>query len=149
MAGTIGSSTPSFPVTLASPGSQFRAGAQAPGPPVQLTPVSTSEPAVAPPPAAVPAAPPQAVGTSGLVMPPRPAVGSTRPRASNGIFIEFDKQRWFNSGPAIAFDVTRFTRIGEYHGLPVYAERAGSPATIYIPATVGASEVVTPYTKRK
>ena len=68
---------------------------------------------------------PPSIGTSGRVFSSRPTAVPAPPRggAADGIFIEFDNRRWFSSGPPVPFDSRRFTKIGEFHGFPVYATR--------------------------
>jgi hypothetical protein len=92
---------------------------------------------------------PQVTGTSGRIAAnaaPRPVI--RRAGAANGIFVEFDHARWFSSGPPAPLDATRLTRIGESHGFPVYALRAGDRSTIYMPVSQD-MEFVAPYTRRK
>jgi hypothetical protein len=75
---------------------------------------------------------------------PKPVV--RRPRAANGVFVEFDGARWFSSGPAATFDARDLTRVGELHGLPVYAA-PGRGGTIFVPVAEGL-DLVAPYSKR-
>lgn len=155
LAGTSGSSVASLPVgvppavTSAGPTSPL----QAPAPPVagSQTVANESAPAPLPPnlrpaPARTVAAPP--VGTAGRAMRPvsRAAVRIRRP-ASNGIFVEFDRAKWFSSGPPVSPDSLKLVRIGEWRGFPVYAERAAD-STIYIPIAEGL-DALAPYSKRR
>jgi hypothetical protein len=64
----------------------------------------------------------------------------------NGIFIEFDRAKWFSAGPVESFSAERFTPIGNYFGWPVYRDVGGSAATIWVP--VVADGPVAPYSKR-
>jgi hypothetical protein len=152
LAGTVGSTTPSFPVVsaAASAGSgELAAVPQAPGPPTGVaamsppsmppTAVSGSEETVGP------------VGTSGIN---RPAPGrenrlvsATRPEGLNAIYVEYGGRRWFNDGPAVALDKTPLKQIGQHHGIPVYAAPS-SENTIYIAVAESAGAVVTPYSAR-
>lgn len=175
MAGTSGSSAPSFPVAT-SPGT-VTALPQAAGPPTLASPIVFDEPFArlsAPQGAPVMAASatpvlstasvslaeargnlqrerllvsPQPVGTSGRAAPaPARRPVARRPQAANGIFIEFDGARWFSSGPSALFDEKIFTRVGELRGLPVYTAR-GRGATIFVPVAEGL-DLVAPYSKR-
>ena len=38
--------------------------------------------------------------------------------AANGIFVEFNNQRWYSSAPPAALDLATLRRIGEWHGFP-------------------------------
>jgi hypothetical protein len=79
-------------------------------------------------------------------------LSAARPEGINGVFVEYDGRRWFSSGPAVRLDATRFTRIGDYRGFAVYAEReAASPgplATIYISVAKSATGLIAPYSQR-
>lgn len=160
MAGTSGSSAPSFPVTspaeiapgmvTASPVLQAAAPPMLGSPIVfDNTPARQTAVLVAPM-----AAPPQAVGTSGRAPLPvgtsgrvAPAPAARRPQAANGIFIEFNDARWFSSGPPALFDAKIFERVGELRGLPVYTAR-GRRATIFVPVAEGL-DLLAPYSKRE
>jgi hypothetical protein len=163
IAGTTGSSAPSFPVASPAeiaPGMVTAAPIpQAAMPPILASPIVFDQAVMRPSAASGPvlsmpvstsrrvtrvASP---VGRSGRVAPAsarRPA--ARRPQAANGVFIEFDDARWFSSGPARLFDAKIFTRVGELRGLPVYTER-GRGATIFVPVAEGL-ELVAPYSKR-
>ncbi len=159
VAGTVGSTTPEYPVVLPSEESgQAAVGmagiAQAPAPPT-MAPYANL-PATAP--RANVIVPPPPTGTSGtLAPPPAPRAASTRrgsgsalrPGALNGMYIEFDHARWFSSGPTTLLDPSRFTRIGDYRGFNVYRDRAGSPATIYVQLAQNVTSYVTPYSRRR
>jgi hypothetical protein len=154
IAGTVGSTTPTFPVqasfgpfagTLTVP-----PVAQAAGAPMVR---SAGEREEMPPETTAPAsaATSEAVGTSGRVplsRVERPVPVPRRPKAANGIFVEFDNVRWFSSGVPVAFDPTRFRRIGELRGFPVYTAPGDGSSTIYIQIGEGL-EVVAPYSKRR
>lgn len=129
LAGTEGSTPPSFPIAnAAEPGSVEPRTPRAAGPPV------------GPP---VPARP---VGTTGTtaVIPTRPFASASRPQGLNGVFVNYSSRRWFNSGAAQPFDAASFTRIGTYATLPVYS-RSDMPGTIFIPVSAQASALVVPY----
>ena len=70
-----------------------------------------------------------------------------RPVGLNRVYLYFDNARWFAAGPTVEFSDDRFTRIGEHHGFPVYAERGGADA-IYIALVPGAPGLVSPYKRR-
>jgi hypothetical protein len=164
LAGTTGSSAPSFPV--ASP-AEIATGMmtttpvlQAAMPPTLGSPIlfdQAPERASAAPVAPIPSQP---VGTSGRLTAVRSPMGPSarvvparaprpvarRPEAANGVFIEFNDARWFSSGPATLFDARNFTRVGELRGLPVYTAR-GREATIFVPVAEGL-DLVAPYSKR-
>jgi hypothetical protein len=170
IAGTSGSSAPSFPVASPAEMALGTGGAvplpQAAGPPTLLGSPIPFEEAVARPssalalPSVAPVAVPNDVRMAPMPAPQQPVrvAGSVRaaapvrrpatrvPLAANGVFIEFDNARWFSSGPARLFDAKTFTRIGELRGFPVYTTR-GSGATIFIPVAEGL-DLVAPYTRR-
>ena len=159
LAGTSGSSAPSFVVILrASEGADtIAAGLQAPAPPTGApVPVGTGgvAPAAAPVSTAAPAAPavPAPVGTSGLMQVssrpvPTRIETAQRPVGLNNVFIEFQNARWFAAGPAVEFSSSRFTRVGEHRGFPVYQE-SGRTGTIYLSLLDGAPGLVAPYQTR-
>jgi hypothetical protein len=136
VAGTVGSSTPSFPVVIPSEqGAETTTLSpslpQAAAPPTLVPRPAAAEPAVTVDPAAVP----RPVATSGSTSPARPASArkhAVRPTGPNAVYIEYDRSRYFSSGRPVLFDTATFTRIGERLGLPVYT-RAGDPHTIYVP----------------
>ena len=118
---------------------------QAPAPPSQVG-ETVDRIALAEIPA--PVAAPPAVGTTGVqLLPAGPLATARRPEGLNGVFIEYGNQRYFSDGPAVRFDETRFTRVGEYRGFPVY-ELSGHARTVYIPALGGSPGVVAPYRAR-
>jgi hypothetical protein len=144
IAGTVGSTTPSFPVVRSS---EERGGPldQAPAPPIQSaeiyelgTPVGTVGRGAA--------AEPPDTGTEPAI--PAPAISpERRARTANGLFVPFDGKRWFSDGPAVAFEPSHLRRIGEYRGFPVYADRR-RPGTIFIPVTRDAGSLVARYSLR-
>jgi hypothetical protein len=152
LAGTVGSSAPSFPVA-ASTGLSFDGypfGPQAPAPPLLAglapdgqryrdhDPLATSgEPTVDMA---------DATRAAGLAAALRPL--SRRPDSANAIFIEYDNARWFSSGPPVAYDPSRFVRTGEKEGFPIYTERGGARRTIYVPIVKDAAGALAPYSRR-
>ena len=143
LAGTVGSTTPSFPVGRASEETGYMVP-QAPAPPGFAERINPLEMVDARAEVA-----PRAVGTSGYTPPPAaPVSAARRAETANGLFIEFDSRRWFSAGPAVALDPSRLTRIGDHHGFPVYAERSGDTRTIYVPVTSEAGGLVARYSLR-
>jgi len=159
LAGTSGSTVPSLPIEI--PSAVAAAGPiQAPAPPMLTSsplpdesttlptppePRSVESRAVTPSPQPASHARSVSVGTTGRVTHSRPAA-SRVPRASNGIFVEYDRARWFSSGPPQSLDLRTLDRIGEWHGFPVYAAK-GVDNTIYIPVAQGL-DALAPYSKR-
>jgi hypothetical protein len=147
LAGTTGSTAPSFPVInpseeILNPTTYGIAQAQSPS--TMLTQVIASEePAIA----AVPVAP---VATSGTVYePPRgPLVSARLPQGLNGVFVTYDDKRWFSSGQALLLDKASFRRVGDLGGFAVYA-REGDENTIYVSVTTQTETLVAPYTVRR
>lgn len=156
LAGTSGSSVAALPVDIRSSAARSAAPIlQAAAPPilgslsVDEFPAPPLQTAANRPPSTeddVRVAPP-AVGTSGRVVSSQRRV-STRNRrgAANGIFVEFDNRRWFSSGPPVSLDSRLLTRIGEFHGFPVYAAR-NAGTTIYVPVAQG-MDALAPYSRR-
>jgi hypothetical protein len=150
LAGTSGSSVSALPVEMASSSTgPATAMLQAPAPPIvgSAAPVELSsgpdqaDRGVA---GGQPAA--SSVGTSGRVASsPKLRI---RTDAANGIFVEFNDQRWFSSGPPVARDSRTLRQIGEYRGFPVYAAARQSDSTIYIPVARGV-DALAPFSKRK
>jgi hypothetical protein len=134
LAGTVGTTTPSFPVDrspdLASLVTQ--SGPQAAGPP-SVVAVDANQPPV---------------GTTGRVEGAAPAARSPRPsrRALNAVYIIYNGQRWVNAGPPVEMDA-RFAINGRYFGLPVYEDRHDVTGTIYVPVSEAASALLTPYSR--
>jgi hypothetical protein len=156
--GTSGSTVSALPVVISSAASPSREGApmlQAPAPPVVDSPVDQFA-VPPPPPAAIRPAPPihlapsfPAIATTGRVAnSPAPAAIRIRPQAANGIFVEFNKSRWYSSGPPVSFDPRGLTRIGDWYGFPVYVAAGAGDSTIYIPIAQGL-ELLAPYSKRR
>ena len=151
LAGTTGSTASSFPIESPSlPYSAPVAMVQAQSAPTGIVAVDRDVRALAgqeaPP---VPLDRP--VATTGYAREPAPAarpgdsMSARRPEGLNGIFITFNKQRWFSGGPAVMLARSRLTPAGTYNGLPVYADPS-KPNTIYVPVTPSADALVAPYT---
>ena len=158
VAGTAGSTTPAFPVI--TPAEQaldpwLALYPQAAAPPTRIAgsigDISRELTDVTPAPsrgAAVPV-PSGAVGAvgGGSPAPVRPWRSALQPKGINAVFVDYQNRRWYSSGPAVEFSATRFVRVGEYHGFPVYGEQ-GQERTIYVASTVAAEGLLTPYTSR-
>jgi hypothetical protein len=138
VAGTVGSTTPSFPVVL--PAEQddeaARAGLavhQAPG----ADPYGRT--------------PSDAVGLAGTTPPEEvePARIQTlrRPQGLNGVYIEYDGRTWFSDGPAVEYSPNQFIRVGDYHGFPVYREPGGR-RRVYIALFKDTPGLIAPYRLR-
>ena len=158
LAGTVGSSAPSFRVGL--PAEEAAPAAVSQGAVLSEVPVpvgtSGSVAAVGPPstaPAVVAAPDPAPVGTSGVMFdaPVRPAPTriqtAQRPVGLNTVFVDFQNARWFAAGSAVEFVAGRFTRIGEHRGFAVYQEN-GRPGTIYLSLIDGTPGLLAPYKSR-
>lgn len=139
LAGTVGSRAPSFPVVRSW---EVPAPApQTPGPPpIVRAPVDGTDPGF------VTAEQPRAVGTAGrgVALPARAVATGGTPRRDIALFVEFGGRRWFSAGAAAPLDRARMTRVGERHGLPVYAD-ARDAGAIYIPVSRDAAEFVARY----
>jgi hypothetical protein len=167
LAGTTGNTAPSFPTDIGVQGMMGTEGiavdlAQTPGPPDFARPydvapvgerarpvgsgqaVLTRSERVAVGPVSSEAI---AAGGQSIVYAPRgkPQATSPRRKALNGMWVEFDGQRWFADGTAEVFDSGQFSERGVYHGFTVYSRR-GERGAIYIPSVPG---LVTPYKLRK
>ncbi|MCA1561463.1 MAG: hypothetical protein LC753_11340 [Acidobacteria bacterium] len=156
VAGTVGSTTPSFPVVLpAEERLSEDTLLQAPVPPTGLE----SEPVRGydvPEPVgdATPAPVSSAVGTGGPAAVAAsvyhsPLQSAQKPRGLNGVFIPYNGRHWFSSGAAVAFQSLRFVQIGEYKGFPVYADKGQETDTIYVPFARGPITAVSPFSVRK
>jgi hypothetical protein len=161
LAGTVGSTAPSFTVVLPSEEALPTAASslQSPQPAPLPIPVGTTgfAPAAAPASptetAAAPAATPVPVGTSGgladpPLLPARTLIQTVqRPVGLNAVFVDFQNARWFAAGTAVEYTPNRFTRIGEHRGFDVYQE-GGQPGTIYLSLLGGAPGLLAPYRRR-
>lgn len=153
VAGTVGSTTPAFPVITPPEEDDVYLLPQAASPPTrvaisigdttrELTDLSPGAPAAVRTPA---------VGTAGSAV-PSPTGGAPigslrsalRPQGINAVFIQHDNRRWFNAGPAVDFSPTTFVQVGDYHGFPVYKE-SGKEDRIYVASKATAGAPLTPY----
>ena len=147
LAGTVGSSAPSFPVALSSDSSLDNVtGPMAAAPPrlAELaedaqfeTPVATGGDRTELDSMNVP--------LGELAAHARPF--ARRPDSPNAIYIDYSDARWYSSGPPVPYDPARFIAAGEKNGFPVYRDRAGDPLTVYMPIVKDGSAVA-PYTRR-
>jgi hypothetical protein len=152
IADTVGSLTPSFPVVRSTEqsGMEYVPGAgmvQAQAPPSRVGEIVDREGVETGEQPPVVAAPP--IGTSGShAGPVGPLATARRPQGLNGVFIEIASRRYFSDGPAVPFDEKLFTRVGDYHGFPVF-RHSGQADTVYIPPLGGAQSLLTPYRARQ
>ena len=148
LAGTVGSTAPSFVVSLPSENPSMdllKAPSPPTGVPVGTTGFIPTEPAAEPP-----APAPEPVGTTGPVMlsPARTRIQTVqRPVGLNTVFVDFQGARWFSAGPAIEYSPDRFTPIGEHLGFPVY-QLKGEPGVVYLALLQGTTGLVAPYKSR-
>jgi hypothetical protein len=149
LAGTAGSSAPSFPVALESDSGldTVNYGAMAAAPPfaelADDVPSNLSRP----------------VATSGVrteLDSMNVALGELaarahpfvpRPDSANAIFIDYSDARWYSSGAPVQYDPARFIAVGEKNGFPVYRDRAGDQLTVYMPVVKDGSAVA-PYRRK-
>ncbi len=75
-----------------------------------------------------------------------PALALPQRSAVEGMWIEFAAARWYSAGRALDHDATRFERVGDYRGFPVFRERDGSDGRIYV--TVTPDGPLAPYDRR-
>lgn len=141
LAGTTGSTLPAAPVAGPYDTVPYEpmptAIVRAQGPPARAEPVlGTGYPtAVGDLATEVPPAEPTA--GEAPYPPPGPLTTAREPQGLDAIFVEYQGQRWFGSGPAVDLDAAEFTRLGEYRGFPVY-RRGDDERTIYISVRAGA-----------
>jgi hypothetical protein len=150
LAGTVGSTAPSFPVDRDSEPTPDDAFLQAAGPPVlrefypsygdSVTDTTTTpvRPAAGP-----------AETTSEFSRPAGPLTTALKPTGLNAFYIDYKGRRWFSSGPTVLLDSSSFTSAGEYYGFPVYVAKDQQTETIYVPVASAARELLTPYSTRK
>jgi hypothetical protein len=153
LAGTVGSTTPSFPVVLPSDPASRVTPAYVQAPPDTIGRAVGTSGFIMSGPASAPAPAPEPIGTAGSIASEPAAAGplllatGRRPLGLNGAFLEFGGARWFASGPTVEFAADRFEQIGEHRGFTVYAAR-GARDVIYVPSIAGSPGLMTPYTQR-
>jgi hypothetical protein len=150
LAGTVGSSAPSFPVERASEATDFGSGiGQAAGPPTNVGAMTVGSAGPYPTDSSgtyVASAP---VGTGGQEERPAPAlaVRKAKPRPGKGInaiYVTYAGKKWVSSGSAVRMDPARFKSIGLYNGAAVY-EDASRPRTIYVAIPESSGTLLAPY----
>jgi hypothetical protein len=146
IAGTVGSTLPSFPVVHNPDPNEAYMPPQAPAPPTLIAPAIGTYPPIAVAPAAEPIVEPAA--TAGVVPPRGPLVSARLPEGLDGLFIQFRDRRWFSSGKAERLDPSLFTGIGDYRGFPVY-RKGDDKGTVYVAVTIAAGELIAPYSVRR
>ena len=158
LAGTVGSSAPSFPVVLPSEETLVGSGGSLEAPVISPLPVPVGTTGYVPATATAPGAPalaaaPSPVGTSGVLfdapaVPARTRIQTAqRPLGLNTVFVDFQNVRWFAAGGTVVYSPTLFTRIGEHRGFEVYQENAQT-GTIYLSLLDGAPGLLTPYRRK-
>lgn len=157
LAGTVGSRTPSFPidrdVELSAEGDDGVQGA------VPRGPFAAGREYVLVPRARLAdgrrqarAEEPFVAAGAVMVSPPGRDTGRTPPlalpqrSAVEGMWIDFADARWFSAGKAVDHEASRFERVGDYRGFPVYRERGGPASRIYV--TVTTDGPLAPYDRR-
>jgi hypothetical protein len=126
LAGTVGSTTPSWPVQVATnePGTASEI-AEAPVARDVVRPVATSGVATSCD-CPVATAGPVAVGTIGSITSAPPPLRNT------GISIRFQGSEYFSAGRTVPYTPKQFERIGDHHGFPVFRDQQGDTETIYV-----------------
>jgi hypothetical protein len=79
----------------------------------------------------------------------QPLRTALRPVGLNAFYIDYNGARWFNSGPATLIDTASLTRAGDYHGFAVYTSGERGQDTILVPVGETAESMMTPYTRRE
>jgi hypothetical protein len=157
LAGTTGTTLPSFPIALLPDGPIVPMAAGAPtNLPLSTGAIGAFTPEVTPPVVFVPAVAPVAAPACSCeaaavpavaVVPPLPAdrvavLSARRPDNNDGVWIRFDGATWVSSGVAEP-RTTAFTQVGEHAGFAVFRKQTGD--VIYLMSRDG---VMAPY-KRK
>lgn len=150
LAGTAGSTAPSFPIEPASQTAYTEEESirRAPAPPTGYTPDDRDVRPLANElperPVATTGFSPGAPAIPGTPVGGRVSLTAQKPEGLNAIFITFQNQRWFSSGPAITYEPSRFSPAGHYNGLPVYVDPS-KPRTVYVAVAASATGLVAPY----
>ncbi len=158
LAGTTGTTLPSFPIALLPEGPIVPMAAGAPtNLPLSVGAINTFTPEVTPPvvylPAVATAAAPAcsceaaavpAVAVAPPLPPDRVAVLSARrPDNNDGVWIRFDNATWVSTGVAEP-RTTAFTQVGEHAGFAVFRKQDGGDV-IYLQSREG---VLAPYRRK-
>lgn len=143
IAGTVGSTAPSFPVTRhgeqrPDPDRLFEAPAPPYRAPTYLDYYPTHALGIAP------AEPEPGMGVEAA--PRAPARPARLPGRNEGIFIDFQGRRWFSVGPAVHMRRAGMKQIGEHHGLPVLQQPRD--ASVYVPISNEPGAALVRYTRR-
>jgi hypothetical protein len=147
VAGTTGSTAPSFPVQR-DVESEASFPPAAAGPPTGRDGLGSYAPTGDVYPS--PGRPAATVGTRASATPPLTSLSTAQaPLGLNAFFIEYEGQRWFSSGPVVEREGSSFVRAGEYHGFPVYVQKDHPGDTIYVPVAGAVTDLLTPYSLRK
>ena len=149
VAGTVGNTAPSFPVSRDIEATLPDAGYQAAAPPVLgASYISAFDPA----PVVAERLPVLTVtGTSGRTVETRPVgplATALKPTGLNAFYIEYSGTRYYSAGPVVALEPAAFTRAGEYHGFPVYTARDRADV-IFVAVANGAPGLLSPYSTHK
>jgi hypothetical protein len=154
LAGTVGSTVPSFPVaTPYQPSGERVEGPQAAGPPTNIGAIpmayavpiesmlGTQAPSVSTPDDRAGVA-----STSGTVAPGRVQLSAAKPIGLNAVYIHYSGRTWYSAGRAVSIHSLdqSLRKIGDYHGFPVYA-RDSDVRTIYISVAPSAGELLAPF----
>jgi len=160
LAGTTGTTLPSFPIALRPDGPVTAMAAGAPtNLPLSVGAIGAFTPEVTPPvvfvPAVSTAAPAcsceQAAATAAAAVaavPPVPTdrvavLSVRRPDNNDGVWVRFDGATWVSTGVAEPL-TTAFTQVGELAGFPVYRKQDGG-SVIYLESRGG---VLAPYRRK-
>ena len=86
----------------------------------------------------------EATAGPAAVGPPPPSSIATlrRPESNDGAWINYGDQKWISAGPAVLFEASEFTRVGQYGDFPVFKRPRASEQVIYVPTSEG---LVAPY----
>ena len=86
----------------------------------------------------------EATAAPAAVGPPPPSSIATlrRPESNDGAWINYGDQKWISAGPAVLFEASEFTRVGQYGDFPVFKRPRASEQVIYVPTSEG---LVAPY----
>ena len=120
-------------------------------------PASQASPATAAPPSTGQRAPARPQGTRPAPQPQPRANTNARnrttapapvepPRDPDGVWIEFNGDKWYAAGRSIPFDSGRFASVGEYKGFPGYRDTRNAGDRIFV--TVLPNGPVAPFEKR-
>lgn len=136
LAGTSGSTPPSFPGSLRTGLSGGYVVPNAPGAPTNLPlpldalGVYTAEPGAVPTTGQVW---PEAIDTTAPVGPARRRAGN--PFRYDNVSIQFNGEKWVMAGPSIPVQTAGLEQVAEYRGFPVYAAKGRQRGRIYVPIT--------------